>query len=253
MTTLLPWQATLWQSLRKAIKKGRCGNALLFTGPEGSGKSLLARHFAQALLCKTQKDGQLWQAGTHPDFKWLDSPKIDEIREVCEQVYQTAQQGTAKVIVICNAHKMNTAASNAFLKTLEEPPAHTYFVLIAPQASLLRATIRSRCQKVVMSVPTDFKSLESILHSKVLVGLERKDPFVLAQEWGKEEILPLLHTLSLVLIEKAKDNYRGIETLKLLDYFDLVNKTKRQCEQTTGLNRQLLLENLLIKWRQIVC
>jgi DNA polymerase-3 subunit delta' len=153
--------------------------ALLIYGQRGIGKHALALNFAQALLCESPRPDGLAcgtcaschyaSAGQHPDlmrlelvefdsdlleFKDVDIISITRIRAMIDFVQITSHRQRAKVAVIAPAERMNPQAANALLKTLEEPPAGTYLILVADQPGRLPATILSRCRKLPAPVPT---------------------------------------------------------------------------------------------------
>jgi DNA polymerase-3 subunit delta' len=154
-------------------KRDSLPHALLLKGPEGIGKAEFALSLAAGLLC--QKAGEsrwacgdchachLIAAGTHPDLmpvgleivddKQAKEIKVDQIRELNARLSQTSQFGGFKVAIIDPADRMNRNAANSLLKTLEEPPAGTLILLISAHASLLPATVRSRCQSLKLPAP----------------------------------------------------------------------------------------------------
>lgn len=157
----LPWHAELWQQLWQLEQSGRFPHALLFSGPHGVGKQRLADALVARTLCAGQgavacgecHGCRMLAAGYHPDLLRI-SPedgkrqiRIDPVREVNRFISQTAQQSGYRVVVISPAEAMNVAASNALLKSLEEPGASTLFLLLADVPSRLLPTIRSRCQQ----------------------------------------------------------------------------------------------------------
>lgn len=147
--------------LKRAIAADKVGHAYLFQGPDGSGKKLLAETFAKALLCEAEeKDTQPCgvcsacrrAAGhNHPDIIYVTHEKpalitVDEIRQqVVGDVAVKPYEGKYKVYIIEDAEKMNAAAQNTLLKTLEEPPAYAVILLLTVNAQALLETIRSRC------------------------------------------------------------------------------------------------------------
>lgn len=150
--------------LQHAITSGRAHHAYLFAGPDGVGKRLVARAFAQALLC-VHNNGDACGVCTHcariaqdqhPDVLMLEPDrsktrpiiKIDAIREITRQVHFKPYEGRRRVVLIDGAEAITEEGSNALLKTLEEPSGETLFVLITPQDRLLLTTIRSRCQLI---------------------------------------------------------------------------------------------------------
>ena len=146
--------------LLRAIRSGRIPNAYLFSGPRGVGKHLIAQWFAAAVLCQQSNRpcGECTschkvEKEQHPDIFSLspsgDSIKIGDIRSLTARLQFHPLEGVAKIVVIDDADTMTEGASNALLKTLEEPPPVTHFLLVTPHPLALPATIRSRCQMMV--------------------------------------------------------------------------------------------------------
>jgi len=158
-------QPVIKEVLEYWIQTRQTPHAILFTGPEGTGKKTASAILAKALLCKNTvetscnsctacKKMDIWG---HPDFWQIsvteNSQKreitIGQIREnILEGLFYHPFEGNVRVILISDAHNMNSAAANALLKALEEPPANTYFILTAISISDLLPTIQSRCQKL---------------------------------------------------------------------------------------------------------
>lgn len=172
--TLAPWNREAWSHLVARRRRGALPHAILLAGPAGLGKREFAEAFARALLCEAPgEEGyacgvcracRLVAAGTHPDLARVNlelrddgKPRteltVDQMRTLSERLTLTAQFGGAQIALIDPADAMNHAASNALLKTLEEPTPGTIIVLVADSASRLSATIRSRCQRIEFRVP----------------------------------------------------------------------------------------------------
>ena len=146
-------------TLRQAVKQGRIAHAYLFCGPRGTGKTTTARVLAKVLNCLDPQDGEPDNScalcrnldqGRSLDLIELDAASnrgIDEIRNIREKVNFSPMEGRYKVYIIDEAHMLTEAASNAFLKTLEEPPSHAVFVLCTTESHKILATIISRCQR----------------------------------------------------------------------------------------------------------
>jgi len=173
--TLPPWLAPSWRLLADAIGSGRIHHALLFASPRGYGKRALADAFAAALLCQQRNaDGSacgkcrsclLVAAGSHPDlarvtFEIRDDGRprteltVDQLRALGARLSLSSQFGGWQIALIDPADAMNPNAANALLKTLEEPSSNTIIALIADDPSRLPPTIRSRCQKIEVPMPT---------------------------------------------------------------------------------------------------
>jgi DNA polymerase III subunit delta' len=163
-----PWLKSVWQQLENTKAEKRLAHAMFFSGLPGLGKRELATQFAHGMLCEAgdglKACGQcqncnLLRAGTHPDLIRIEpeegsrSIKIAQIRDLIATAYQTPQIASMKVIVIHPVDKMNTAAMNALLKTLEEPVTNTYLVLLSDNMSKVLPTIRSRCVLYQLKAP----------------------------------------------------------------------------------------------------
>lgn len=166
--TPLPWQLDRWRKLVELQDSGRLPHALLLSGPRGIGKQPLVDALIARTLCRMPGDiacgechgCRMLASGYHPDLLNVAPAeksrqiRVDAIRQVNGFVSQTAQQGGYRVIRIEPAEAMNVAASNALLKSLEEPGERTLFVLVSDVPSRLLATIRSRCQHWNLAVPS---------------------------------------------------------------------------------------------------
>ncbi len=142
--------------LQAALKRGRIGHAYLFSGPRGVGKTTTARLLAMAVNCEREEKpcGEcesclLVRQGSHPDVTELDAASnnsVEDIRDLREKVYLSSIRGGKRVWVLDEAHMLSRSASNALLKTLEEPPEGLVFVLATTEPEKLPPTILSRTQ-----------------------------------------------------------------------------------------------------------
>ena len=171
--SLFPWQEQVWQELLQRQRSGGLPHALLLSGNKGIGKHELALHAAQWLLC--QNPGQqacgechsckLWAAGSHPDFllcvpeEGSRQIRIDAIRKVNDFLAQTPQISRCQVVILSPVEVMNTNAANALLKTLEEPAGESYLLLETERFGSVLPTIRSRCQRLVLTAPATAQAL----------------------------------------------------------------------------------------------
>jgi DNA polymerase-3 subunit delta' len=160
-------------SLQAAVRQERLAHAYLFHGEAAIGKRSTALCFAQALNCERAslrevidacgvcRSCQQIEARTHPDFfiiepdSELATPqiKIEQVREIEQQIMYRPLIGERKICLIDEADRMTIGAANALLKTLEEPPDHSLFLLITSRPAALPATIRSRCQSLRFATP----------------------------------------------------------------------------------------------------
>ncbi|MFZ5493044.1 MAG: DNA polymerase III subunit delta' [Pseudomonadota bacterium] len=190
MSAPFPWQADAWQTVCAARAANRLHHALLVTGPPGIGKAEFIEALAGLLLCEQPAAGepcgvcrgcQQHAAGSHPDCVVL-SPdherrpafaryagqrcqydtkrktpsviiNVEQVRELHDRLHASAHYGGYKLAVLLPADALNTAAANALLKLLEEPPDNTLFLLLSQRAAHLPATVRSRCQLLRLRTP----------------------------------------------------------------------------------------------------
>jgi DNA polymerase-3 subunit delta' len=177
---LFPWLAKPWQALSQ--RRANLPHALLIHGRSGLGKTDLAKFFAQRLLCERDTgddlpcgacSGCLWfRQGNHPDFRALEPDalaqaskpepdaqaserrppsrqiRIEQVREIQDFLAIGTHRGCSRVVLIRPAEAMNPATANALLKSLEEPPPKTVFLLVSSAPERLLPTISSRCQRV---------------------------------------------------------------------------------------------------------
>lgn len=172
--SLQPWLQPVWDGLCARIEAQRFPHALLLTGPAGLGKRDLVLALVARMLCPTPRDDgfacglcrgcRLLAAGTHPDrvavaLEARDDGKlrteitIDQIRALGVRFASRPSFGGWQVVTVDPADRMNVAAANALLKTLEEPSANTALILVADDPARLPATIRSRCQRIELRPP----------------------------------------------------------------------------------------------------
>ncbi len=154
---LYPWLEPIWQKLLQLFMQQRVPHALLFYGPKGLGKTLIAQAFEQLLLCQTPsatgacqqcRSCFLFQQQHHPDSlrKGEQEPiGIDDIRAVSHFLDQTSHQKGKKVVTLFDVDKLQTGSGNALLKTLEEPQGDTVLILVATHNNIL-PTLKSRIQ-----------------------------------------------------------------------------------------------------------
>jgi len=153
-------QNAIERTLRNAIDQDKVSHAYLFCGPRGTGKTTTARLLAKALLCEngptstpdgTCEDCELIAAGEHPDVYELDAASRTGVENVREEIIGRVQfaptRGKRKIYIIDEVHMLSTAAFNALLKTLEEPPSHVVFILCTTDPQKVPETIHSRCQR----------------------------------------------------------------------------------------------------------
>ena len=170
------------EGLRAALQAGRLHHAYLFEGPEGAGKAAAARELAMILECESRRGCgqcvpcQKVEAGTHPDVLWFDmTPKglTERVRELLTTLGFRPHEGRARVVIFDPAHGLapvpeRAEAANVLLKTLEEPPADTHFVLVTAEPKRLPVTVLSRCQRIRFPPPPESSEVP-----EAVAGVER--------------------------------------------------------------------------------
>ena len=169
---LAPWQQRAVHQVKSAWQAGRLGHSVLICGEEGLGQVAVAHASAQVLLSASQDQdaGESIELSpavkSHPDVHYVtftanaagDKVRseivIEQIRQLREQLNLTAHTRQTRIAIIYPAEAMNHAATNALLKTLEEPAAHCYLWLISSYPMRLAATVRSRCQRLTVKMPS---------------------------------------------------------------------------------------------------
>ena len=163
-------------TLKHAVEENKIAHAYLFCGPRGTGKTTIAKLLAKAVNCTGSpkpcdqcENCQQITLGTHPDVIEIDAASnngVDEIRDLIEKVKYAPTQGKYKVYIVDEFHMMSPSASNALLKTLEEPPTHVIFIFATTEPHKILPTIISRCQRfdfTKLSVPDIVSRMEDIL------------------------------------------------------------------------------------------
>lgn len=163
-------------TLKHAVEENKIAHAYLFCGPRGTGKTTIAKLLAKAVNCTGSpkpcdqcENCQQITLGTHPDVIEIDAASnngVDEIRDLIEKVKYAPTQGKYKVYIVDEFHMMSPSASNALLKTLEEPPTHVIFIFATTEPHKILPTIISRCQRfdfTKLSVPDIVLRMEDIL------------------------------------------------------------------------------------------
>lgn len=188
-------QEHIANTIKNAIMKKRVGHAYLFSGPRGIGKTSAARVFAKALNCKHGPTPKPCNEctfcteiteGRALDLVEIDGAsnrRVDEIRQLRENVRFVPSAGRYKIYIIDEVHMLTTEAFNALLKTLEEPPEHVVFIFATTEVTKVPQTIRSRCQQFIfkrISIPDILGVLKRILKD-VSMKAEEKALFWIAK------------------------------------------------------------------------
>lgn len=221
---VLPWHLNNWNRLTDQITQNKLPHAILISGAVGLGKLIIARNLASLLLCKYSHNSiacdscnscLMIKANCHPDLTEISASEgrniivIDQIRELIEKLDKTSHQGGWRIAIIKEAELLNTAASNALLKTLEEPMSRGLIILTTANVRLLTATIRSRCQLVSIQSPS-YDAVESWLtrrlspevDAKLLFSLSENSPLK-ALKLGSKEFLERRKAIFKILYDLA--------------------------------------------------
>jgi DNA polymerase III subunit gamma/tau len=176
-------QQHILKTLTNAVRAGRIGHAYLFAGPRGTGKTTVARIIAKAVNCLHEDPAQRpcnacehCQAVNQNRFMDLieidaaSNTSVDDVRDLRDKINFSPSQGKYKIYIIDEVHMLSTAAFNALLKTLEEPPPHAIFVLATTEIHKIPATVLSRCQRhEFRRLPVD----EIVAHLKKIAKEEK--------------------------------------------------------------------------------
>ena len=165
-------QQTITNTLQNAIKNNHLAQALLFTGPRGVGKTSCARILAKKINQQNSTSDEEDFAFNIFELDAASNNSVDDIRNLTEQVRIPPQTGNYKVYIIDEVHMLSQAAFNAFLKTLEEPPAHAIFILATTEKHKIIPTILSRCQIF------DFKRITVLDTKKFLKSISKKEGII---------------------------------------------------------------------------
>ena len=239
------------ERLQTLLREGRVPHALLFSGPRGIGKRMLAVATAAALLCKSPKDGlacgvcescRALAAGTHPDFyavlpekagKAARSIKIEQIRELRAEAARRPRLSARRTVLLDDVETMNDAAANALLKTLEEPPGDTVFFLVTGARQALLPTIVSRCTGVRFA-PLNDEAMAQVL-TEHGVSEELLKPLIALAEGSAGRALRLFEEDALSLREDAMTTLEHLPQMTPEDVFSLG-------EQLGAMDRERLSE-----------
>lgn len=320
-----PWLRPSFEHLISQHQAGRGHHALLIHAQPGMGDDALIYALGRWLMCQ-QPDGfkscnvcrscQLMQAGTHPDHYRIEPEKgkaslgIDAVRDVSEKLYEHARLGGAKVVWIADTALLTEAAANALLKTLEEPPENTWFLLGCHAPENLLPTLRSRCFYWHIPVPEeryaqawlareksatpdelkaalrlsggapaaaltlledDARAARQQLCTALGDALSRRDFLALLAGLNHDSAAMRLYWLSTLLLDALKwqqgaarwlanaDQQPLVEQLaaglslpQLQNFLHSLFRTREQLLRVAGVNRELLLTDLLLSWEQML-
>ena len=233
-------QGAVVGQLQRSLQRGRLAHAYLFAGPGGSGKEAVARTLVKALNCLEQDHDSCGRcdscrrvdAGAHPDVYWVRPEsksrriQVDQMREFMKSVNLRSSMGGVKVGIVVDAECMGEEASNAFLKTLEEPPAQTVIILLTADPQRLLPTILSRCLRI---------SFGPVAAARSPYGMKLLPVLAKFSATGEEKVASgyqLLAELTALLQEVRTETRARIEAeMNLERYEELEPKVRERLEE----------------------
>ena len=215
-------QQAITQTLQNAIDLGKIAKAMLFCGPRGVGKTTCARIFAKKInSIGTDIDPNEDFAFNVFELDAASNNSVDDIRSLIEQVRIPPQKGSYKVYIIDEVHMLSTAAFNAFLKTLEEPPQHAIFILATTEKQKIIPTILSRCQIFDFKriSPKDAKDYLKVIAERESVAAEDQALHLIAQkaDGAMRDALSIFDRMISYAGEKLTAKHVSLN-LNILDY-----------------------------------
>lgn len=219
-------QSHITDTLEHAIEENQLAQALLFCGPRGVGKTTCARILARKI---NERDGSTSEDGFSYNIFELDAASnngVEEIRDLTDQVRFAPQVGKYKIYIIDEVHMLSSAAFNAFLKTLEEPPAHAIFILATTEKHKIIPTILSRCQIYDFKRITidDIQNQLKKIAEKEGIKYEDDALYMVAQkaDGALRDALSIFDRLS-TFTQKNITLAKAAEVLNILDYDQYLN------------------------------
>lgn len=261
-------QSAVAEQLQRSLKNGRLAHAYLFVGAAGSGKQAMAKTLAKALNClKKDHDScdacdscRRIEAEEHPDVYWLKPEsksrriRVEQVREFENKVNLRSSMGRMKVGIILDADCMGEEASNAFLKTLEEPPPQTIILMLSAQPQRLLPTILSRCLKISFGPVTDQDEaawrgrLDPLLQEFVGSGASR----VVKSYWLLAGITALLQESRETIRKAAEAEAESTENLDADAREKLEDQMEARVEGRYREERERLLEELYLWFADVL-
>ena len=241
-------QTALTTTLKNAVKSGKLAHAYLFCGPRGVGKTTCARIFAKAINCQNPtaegeacnacESCQSFNEQRSLNIFELDAASnnsVEHIKTLMEQTRIPPQLGRYKVFIIDEVHMLSTAAFNAFLKTLEEPPAHVIFILATTEKHKILPTILSRCQIYDFERMTIRNTVDHLKHVAEQEGItyEEQALAVIAEkaDGGMRDALSIFDQAASfcqgnITYEKVIEDLNVLDIENYFQIVDLANQNK---------------------------
>jgi DNA polymerase III subunit delta' len=194
--------ATTKSYLKNILKKECIGNTILFAGPNGVGKSSFAHAFATEILCRDDEKGVLRTKishHNHPDIMvYKPEGKIGmhsmaSIRAFSKEVFSPPNEAPWKIFIIHDADRMLPTSANALLKTFEEPPPHSFIILVSSSPDKMLPTILSRCRKVWFRSLSDEEVIAALMQQDASLQADRAQHIAMLAQGSLEKAFSLLH------------------------------------------------------------
>ena len=282
---LPPWLGRTYAEITESVQAGRLAHAIMLDGVPGWGIETLASRVSELILDVAEG----YDLERNLDYLHLDLEgrsrfiSIEQIREATEFLGNTSRESTNKLVVIDHADKLSIPASHALLKILEEPPGNSHLLLVTTNFSLILPTIRSRCQRLVVSPGSRaevdaFFAARDVDETKLKPYLEDYGgaPFA-AMEAVEEDRLNVTEKLAetarqqtpiATVVESLREDADDLllrwqyVTLRLAHnsavvgpvakFYDELSDIRRQFREVPGLDRNRQFVRLLIKWRELI-
>lgn len=298
--TLLPIERIavhepLWEKCQSFLLSKELPQALLLVGPRHLAITTFANRLMATFLCREKdapcgvcRECRFLMQASHPDITSIIEEeggiKIEQVRELQQNVYLAPKRGSRRFVVMAPIDKMNTFAANALLKILEEPPAHTHFILIAEQLGTIPTTIVSRCQKynfpaenakdgyslLGASYPETseraslFKQRFAVVDALCDVIEAIQSPCTVAEEWSAFGLEHVVWLLYLITAETIQDQLLGTSaktssflrlanlssTVALFSQLERLNVLQKKILKQMPMNQTLALEDILLGYLQ---
>ena len=217
----LPWQKAIFRQQVERLSAGQLPHALMLSGPAGVGKTAFAAALAARILCgapqSLEEGGQacgqckqclLIRGEGHPDARWVAPTdksrviRIHQIRALSGLAMESPQVARRKVMIVATADRLNASSANALLKTLEEPPADTFLILLHRSGQSVLPTIRSRCQNLRLEAPEPDMALQWLAEHAPDTDQETHQ---LALLWAAQAPMEAKRLLDEGLLEKRRE------------------------------------------------
>ena len=252
-------QSPLIAKMEQILAGGRIVHAYLFEGPAGAGKKTMSGLFAQALLCTKPEDKpchecipcKQYESGNHPDVLWVrrledkTAISVDQIRELQSEIKVKPYQEGRRICFIDEAHLMNQQSQNALLKTLEEPPSHTLFFLLAGNTSSLLPTIISRCQLLRID-NLSREDIVTLLNKRLSIGYEEASTYEALSQGNPGQALALAGDEEFrALREQLINGMNDAGTPKIIDLIGPFTEYKERVEDLFTI-LQLWIRDIII-------